>query len=225
MAPARLDWALTPQPPDCMKRSNFAVALCSSLATLLCVLPVRSQEAQPHNEQQRAQIQQLLEQMKPGAQHEILAGLVGDYQTEMVYKTGRAKGIVNPGKSSCEMLIGGRFLRVHSVGEVLGQSAESIAFLGFDRAGERFFRWSINNKGTHFTQEFGNFDSESNQLQFEVESTDPISNAPIRTRTIYQLGSERGLRYDIYQQYPGSEMIHLLSVAWKPVEANTAEAK
>lgn len=208
-----------------MNRSNIAIALCSSLATLLCVLPVRSQEAQPHNEQQLAKIQQLLEQMRPGAQHEILAGLVGDYQTEMIYSTGRAKGIVNSGTSNCEMRIGGRFLRVHSVGEVLGQSAESIAFLGFDRAEERFFRWTINNKGTHFTQEFGSFDSESKQLQFDSEGTDPISDAPIRTRTIYQLGTEQGLTYDIYQQYPGSEMIHLLSVAWKPVEASSPEAE
>lgn len=202
-----------------MKRSHLATALCSSLATLLCVLPIRSQEAQPYSEEQLSKVQQLIDQMQPGSQHDLLAKLVGDYKTEMIYSTGRAEGIVNVGTSHCEMLIGGRFLRVHSVAQVLGQNSESITYLGFDRAQERYFRLSINSRGTHFTQEFGNFDSEHNQLQFELESKDPVTDAPIRTRTIYRLGDEQGLRYDIYRQYPGSEMIHLLGVAWSPSEA------
>lgn len=110
---------------------------------------------------------------QPGPEHERLAAMAGTWDLEQrMFMPGSDTPQVVRGEVVSEMVLGGRFLRIHT--EVAGFS-ESIGFLGFDRRHGEFTTVGFDTLGTYWVTGAGPYDPERDALVLYGEDEDPIA--------------------------------------------------
>jgi hypothetical protein len=144
-------------------------SLLSSLSILLIVTSfIQAQELSEE------QMKEMYELMQPGDEHNLLMQFEGKWNVEYSYRMAMdQEPITSPGESNLEMILGGRFLRWNSTGELMGQFVESLTFIGFDRRFKQFRAYGFDTMGTYAVSAEGGIDPETNIIIFEGTNYEP----------------------------------------------------
>lgn len=144
-----------------MSRQIPLVRLWLALGFVLATIeaPDAQQPQQPTPEQ----IQAMLAEMMPGAEHRILAGLEGRWSLEITYNMGgpQAKPVTTRGTATNRMILGGRFLQSEGVsdnpmGPAFGDAkVETMSIYGFDRRTKEFTMIGLDTLGTYWVTAAG----------------------------------------------------------------------
>jgi len=88
-------------------------------------------QAQELTEEQMKEMNELL---LPGEEHNLLKQFEGKWTTEYKFRMAMdQEPITSLGESKIEMILGSRFLRWTSTGEMMGQTGENLTIIGFDK--------------------------------------------------------------------------------------------
>lgn len=110
---------------------------------------------------------------QPGPEHELLAGLVGDWTTESRYFMRPGEAMLSKGTSSNEMILGGRFLSSASHSRGGPVVLEQLNLYGFDRRLEEFTLASFDTWGTQYLTAVGYMNAELQEVTLSGQDFDP----------------------------------------------------
>lgn len=141
----------------------------------------------------------MMEYMTPGAQHEWLAGYAGEWREEISYwPSEKADVIVNEGKCTIEMIMGGRYLRSSHRGEFSGMPFEGTGTIGYDNITKTFASTWIDNMGTGTMFSKGILDPRTRNLVLIGDQMDPISGKTHKLREVYSKANDNEWTLDMY---------------------------
>lgn len=116
-----------------------------------------------------------MELAKPGEEHKLLGKMAGTWEVEISYWTEPgANPMVTTATSVNEMILGGRFLKMHSEGEVMGLKSEGLNIMGFDRRHEVYTIVGYDTWGTYYITAEGTYDDDSGTISMYGEDDDPV---------------------------------------------------
>ena len=119
-------------------------------------------QAQELTEEQMKEMNELL---LPGEEHNLLKQFEGKWTTKYKFRMAMdQEPITSLGKSNIEMILGGRFLRWTSTGEMMGQKVESLTIIGFDKRYKKFTIYGFDTMGTYAVSAEGELNSETNVI-------------------------------------------------------------
>jgi hypothetical protein len=109
-----------------------------------------------------AQLEAMLAELRPAAEHKILAGLEGRWAMEITYNMGgpQAKPMTARGTATNRMILGGRFLQSEGVSDnpmpTFGDAkVEMMTIYGFDRRTKEFTTVGLDTMGTYWVTAAG----------------------------------------------------------------------
>ena len=147
----------------------FAAVYCSVALT-----PSFAQDVS--NTLNRPSAEALLQQAKPGPEHEILANYVGSWQVTVTMGEGD-RAATSRGRVKTHMMMDGRFLWIaYNVSGRAG-SFKGAFMIGFDRRNSRYTLMGIDTHGTYAVTSHGTQDPTTGKIKLYGNDEDPNMKA------------------------------------------------
>ena len=139
------------------------------LLAFLFITPAYAQE-QPDSAKQAEMMALYMELGQPGEEHQMLEKLSGTWNQEVKYwSESGAEPMLMSSVTVNEMILGGRFLRCVAEGEAMGQKAESLLLLGFDRRNKLYTQIALDTWGTYYVTAAGEYDEDTKTITMSGE--------------------------------------------------------
>lgn len=112
----------------------------------------------------------------PNSNHEILKLFEGswkmDWANRMSMEQPEEKGT---GTVEHKMILGGRFIEMDGIIDMMGQKMKTLQFIGYDNRKSEYFFIGMDEFGTYAMFCTGTYDKSKNQLNFKGTDLDPMS--------------------------------------------------
>ncbi|MBU0692161.1 DUF1579 domain-containing protein [bacterium] len=183
------------------KLSKLSLILFSLI--LVAGLPAFAQDA-PQDEAAAPMSEEMMQKwmasMTPGEHHQWLSAFAGNWKSEnKSYWDPKSEPEVTTGTSTCEMVLGGRFLKVESNLPIpsMNMSMDGMGFLGYDNTRKEYTLFWIDNMGTAMYTATGQ--REGNVLTLLGKSDDCTTgekNKPVKY--VYEFKTANSYYFAIY---------------------------
>lgn len=130
--------------------------------------------ATPSEAEQAEMAKAMAEAAQPGPEHEILAGMAGDWKVETEFSMG-AEPMTIEATMHAEMVLGGRFLLQTLEGAEGPMQMNTVTILGFDRRHGEFTIYGCDDMGTYCVGAQGPWDATTKTMTLYGEDVDPIA--------------------------------------------------
>lgn len=176
-----------------MRGSTLWIVVVTVLATLLVrdAFSDEKGDAQPKAPTPE-QMQKQQEAAQPGAQHKLLARMVGEWDTEL--KIWMNPSVKQPmamkSSAKSEMILGGRFLQTTSVTESPFGKTETLGIMGCDRRDGTFTTIGFDTMGTYAVSARGKYDEATKTFTLHGTDRDPILDHTQKYKFVTQLVSD-----------------------------------
>ena len=180
----------------------------------LSITPIIAQE---YSEEQ---MKELYEMMNPGAEHDMLKQYGGDWALEYEYRMGMdQEPMTSPGEGKIEMILGNRFMKWSSKGEMMGQQVESLMILGFDKRIKKFTIYGFDTMGTYAVSAQGEQDTETGIITFEGTNYEPAFDKEMRYQMRFNISDKDKIDFSVLFESPdGKEFIPVVKMSGTRVE-------
>jgi len=181
------------------------------LSIPILLLITYSPSAQELSEEQ---MKEMYELMQPGDEHNLLMQFEGKWTVEYSYRMAMdQEPITSPGESNLEMILGGRFLRWNSTGELMGQFVESLTFIGFDRRFKKFTAYGFDTMGTYAVSAEGSIDPDTNIITFEGTNYEPAFDKEAKFQFKFDTSDKDKIDFSVLFETPdGSEFFPIMQI-------------
>lgn len=133
-------------------------------------------------------MQAMMTAMAPGAHHEHMKQLTGNYTYTMkMWMDPAAPPQESTGKRSAEMILGGRFLEEKYSGNFMGMQFEGIGWMGYDNLKKEYTGAWIDNMGTGIMDMNGTCAADGKTWTMTGSGMDPATGKPMTTRSVTQV--------------------------------------
>ncbi|MFO0828064.1 MAG: DUF1579 family protein [Phycisphaerales bacterium] len=121
----------------------------------------------------------------PGPEHTLLARRLGAWDlTVRFYQSPGVLGFESKGISRYAWIHDGRALENHVVGDPAGRPFEGRGFSGFDTRQRHYWFFWIDSSSTGVMRGAGKAAADGHGLEWDVESTEPVSRSIKRVRAV-----------------------------------------
>ena len=156
--------------------------------------------------EQSPEMKAWMEYMTPGPIHEMMAKTVGDWNVNTKYWMDPAgEPMETEGKSSVEMILGGRYMKSTHTGTMMGMPFEGINLQGYDNATGEFTAVWIDNMGTGISVSKGKYDEATNSINFEGSMIDPMTKEDMNFKQVVTFIDDNHFMFEMYSNYNGQE--------------------
>ncbi|GAB4519626.1 MAG: hypothetical protein Tsb0013_23420 [Phycisphaerales bacterium] len=148
----------------------------------------------------QAGMQAQMDSMTPGEHHELLKYFAGDWDVEMEMTSPMmGQKVTSKGETSCEMILGGRFLHASGTLDFPGMGpSESVAIMGFDTFANRYDLTMISTMNNATYRATGMPNQDGTAIVFYGPMDEPMLNFRQRAvRYTYRLIDENSYRVEI----------------------------
>ena len=188
-------------------RASFVFAAAVSMS-----VPALAQEkkpaAPPMTQEQQAQMDAMMKSMTPGAPHQRLAELSGEWTfTNKMWMDPSAPPTESTGTATNKMILGGRYLQTDQRGVFAGMPFEGIGTMAFDNVTQKYYSTWIDNMGTALAYSTGTYDPSKRAYSWVGDMPDPTKpGTPLRFREVLTVVDANTHRIDWYQTQGGKEV-------------------
>ena len=149
---------------------------------------------------------QYLDLAKPGPEHERLAALVGEWDTEVLVKMmPGAKPLRTKGTAKSESVLGGRYVAVKTAGHFMGTPHETLSFFGFDRRYKTFTSVNLDNAGTYWVTAKSEGEAGEGEIVMAGSEHDPVFGVDQKYRQILKIADENRFSVAWEMEFPGQD--------------------
>lgn len=146
------------------------------------------------------------ESMAPGEPHEYLAELAGSWKiTTKTWMAPGAEPQVSEGTAEREMILGGRYLKEHVTGTVMGMPFEGYALSGYDNAKGKYWGTWVDNLSTGLLTMEGERDGDS--FTWHAEGSDPMTGGTAKMRIVTTFDGPDRQVSKFYEMREGEEVM------------------
>jgi len=158
------------------------------------------------NAQSQDDMKAMMAYMTPGDQHKMMAKSVGDWTGYItLWSAPGAQPTTMTGQSHVEMILGGRYLQGKNTGNMMGMPFEGISITGYDNAKKVFFNSWIDNMGTGMMVLQGQWDNNTNSIEFKGAMVDPANGKDIPVREVMKIIDDNNQTMEMYSMANGKE--------------------
>jgi len=171
-----------------------------------------------------AMMKQWTEMAAPGEHHQHIAKFAGawNYKSKM-WMDPSAPPMESEGKSTNEMILGGRFLKQNITGTMMGMPFEGISIDGFDKATGKHTAVWMDNMGTMTMMFEGACSAQDMSTTMTSTYLDPMSGQRTSSKTVSRWKDPGTMVFEMYNLLPdGSEVKTMEVVYTKAMEAKKA---
>ncbi len=181
------------------------------LSILILLFITSSIQAQELSEEQ---MKEMYELMLPGEEHNLLKHFEGKWVTQYIYRMAMdQEPITSSGESDIEMILGGRFLRWTSTGEMMEQKVESLTIIGFDRRFKKFKIYGFDTMGTYAVSAEGDIDSETKIITFEGTNYEPAFDKEVKFQMKFDTSDKDKIDFSVLFETPdGGEFFPIVQI-------------
>jgi hypothetical protein len=124
-----------------------------------------------------AMMKQMEELAAPGPEHQKLASMTGEWDTEVRSYMGGPDEAPMVSKGICKgrMILGGRFLQEEFEGDMMGKKFHGMGLLGYDKFNKKFVDTWIDDMGTGIFISEGTADASGDVITLTGKMDDPMT--------------------------------------------------
>ncbi|HKX13032.1 MAG TPA: DUF1579 domain-containing protein [bacterium] len=194
---------------------STAVVLAFSLS-----LGASAQAADKKGES-KAQMEAMMAKAKeagtPGAGHEVLKPLAGNWTvTSRTWMPGDKKAQESSGASTMTWVLDGRFLRQDFKGNWGGQSFDGLGYLGYDNVKKEYVSTWMDSMSTGMAQAAGQYDPATKTINDQGSFACPVTgekNMPFRAE--WKIVNADNLIYNMYVKGPDGKETRNMEIKYK----------
>lgn len=154
--------------------------------------------------------------MMPGLEHQKLAARTGTWDLDM--KMWMAPGMPpmeSKGEATCEMVLGGRFLRETVKSEFMGSPFEGIGYLGYDNAAKKYVLSWLDTAGTGVMSGVGDLSADSKTLNMTMTMTSPVTGKPETSRSTSTMVDPTTMKMESFMTGPDGKEFKSMELVYK----------
>ncbi len=112
----------------------------------------------------------------PNANHEVLKQFEGSWKMDWAYRmTMEQPEEKGTGTAEHKMILGGRFIQIDGMVDMMGQAMKILQFIGYDNRKNEYFLIGMDEFGTYAMICKGAYDKNKKQFTFNGSDLDPMT--------------------------------------------------
>lgn len=200
-----------------MKQSRFRFALVLAATLVAAAVPALAQaEGEMADMGMTPEMMAAWEKVaSPNEHHAHLAKLAGHWKvtSKMWFQPG-APPVESEGRSTNEMIMGGRFLQSHFEGQLMGQPFHGMAIEGYDNALDKHVGSWIDSAGTMMMSFLGNCSEGGKVLDTVAEFLDPMTGTQTQMKSKTTLVDPNTYTYESWSKGPDGEFFKSMEITY-----------
>jgi len=171
---------------------------------------------QPQSEEEQKMMKLWTEYATPGENHKFLEYFVGDWDvTAKTWMKPGAEPEVSKGENTSKMILGGRFLKSHMKGTMMGMPFEGLSITGYDNFKKECVTMWIDNAGTGIYQTSGTMDKASKTRTETGLWDDLMTGGKIKVRWVTKIIDDNKYEFVMYstdstgKEFKSGEIIYI----------------
>jgi hypothetical protein len=129
--------------------------------------------------------QAMMQAMAPGAHHEHMKKLAGNFDyTIKMWMDPSAPPVESTGKRSADFLLGGRYLQEKISGTFMGMPFEGISLMAYDNLAKEYVMTWIDNMGTGIVVYHGQCDAKGTTWTMSGDTIDPATGKTVTMKSV-----------------------------------------
>lgn len=180
---------------------NLALAAACLAAALATAVPAAAQEGQMD---QKAMEELMMKLAAPGAPHQHLAALAGDWTVTTTMYLDGSTPTTSSGTLSYELVLGGRYVLGRFSSTFMGQPMQGLSIDGYDNAKQDYFSLWFDSMGTGFYEARGQASADGKTISLAGTMEMGPLQIPSRSETVFV--DKDTIRFTMWQTMGGPEM-------------------
>jgi hypothetical protein len=125
--------------------------------------------------------------------------------------------MVSEGSEEAEMMFGGRYLRSHFKGSMMGRPFEGLGMLAYDNGKKKYVGTWLDSMSTGIMSYEGDYDAQKKEIVCHGEFVDPLSGAVQKSRLVTRLVSDDQHVFEMWGPDPSGK-----DTKWMEITYNRA---
>jgi len=182
------------------KFAAISLVLVLGVSTAFASAPQQSQQ-----DQQKA-MEAYMKMMATNENHAYLAKFAGEWNvTTTAWMQPGAPPQKSQGTSQTEMILGGRFLKMHFKGTMFGQPFEGIQIVGYDNMKKKYVTFWIDSTSTAFFLTEGALDEAGKTMTETGLWPDPMTGGTMGVKGVTKMISPNEYTYEMFMVGPDGQ--------------------
>jgi hypothetical protein len=163
-----------------------------------------------------AMMEAMMKAGTPGAEHKLLASLVGKFDAEVSMKmTPDAPDMKSKGQETNEMILGGRYLKTDYTGDVMGMTFNGASLMGYDNTKQKYVSVWADSMSTALTVAEGTADAGGKVITSSGECPCPAEGGKIKPfRQVLTIKDADHHEMDMYSAGPDGKEFRGMHIAY-----------
>ena len=175
------------------------------LALFVSAAAFAAEEPKPSAEQQ-AMMDKMMKAATPGAPHEMLKKMAGDWSCTVKYKMDPAQPWQEAtSTATITTLMDGRYVQEVTTGQMMGMPFSGMGVTGYDNVIGKYVSTWIDNMGTGIMKSEGTADASGKVITWIGTMSDPMTGKPSKSRMITTVADDDHHTFEMYNVPPGAK--------------------
>jgi hypothetical protein len=175
---------------------GFLIIVC--MLTISGAVPNGADQEQTLSEEDRQALELLEKYAAPGENHRYLDYFVGHWQSVVkMYGEPGQESISQEQQISVKWILGGRYLKAHLRGDIMGKPYEVYVFTGYDNYRQRFFAIQLSTLDTGYFITSGSLD-QAKKIRTETGVMEDVGGKKTPIKAVTTLLSPDKYMYEFY---------------------------
>lgn len=176
----------------------------------------QGREQPPTDDQMAEMMKRYEEAAAPGKAHELLSPLVGTFNVTAKFESPQGT-ITSTGKSSCEWVLEGRFLKQDFTGMMESQKFTGIGYTGYDNSKKKYQATWMDSMSTAIFYMEGEVDSSGKTLTLTGEGMDPAAGEMKKYQHVWNLENKDEIVFEMFEVGAGGQPTKTATLTYKRV--------
>ncbi len=152
-------------------------------------------------------MQKWMAYMTPGAEHQKLAKLNGNWvYSSKMWMDPAGEPTLSNGTASCEMLLDGRYSQMKVNGNIMGMPFNGISLTSFDNGKKIWLTTWIDNMGTGIMYGEGKWDEASKSIIFTGKMYDPMAGKDVDYKETLKFIDDNTMGMEMFTVVEGKDI-------------------
>lgn len=145
--------------------------------------------------------------MTPGAQHEWMATMSGEWDAEIkTWMDPSQPPLISKGSCTNTMIMGGRYMEYKFKGDFMGMPFEGQGVMAYDNAAKKFYSTWHDSMSTGLMYMEGTYNEKTQTMTSIGNSVDPMTGNPMQTKEITKYHSKDKHSMEMFMTIEGQEI-------------------
>jgi len=177
------------------------------------------------SEEKKAEDQEMMkkwmEYATPGKYHKGLEYFAGNWNAVTKYwMEPGGKAMESTGSAVAKMIMGGRYLKTHNKGKMMGMEFTGLSIVGYDNFNKKFVGTWLDSNGTGLFPYEGTLDA-SGKVRTDTATWDEVmTGGKNDVRMVTTIVDKNTYKFDMYMKYPGAPEFKSMEMTYSRVNSD-----